>query len=346
MKNYITTSLLLLLAVTGVKAQKGNVHLSPDDGNVCNPMEISLHIHGNGFNPVSYLWSTGETTPTIEITASGTYSVTVAGYHGNSQNLDTIVRTGIYNVLPAPQITALTPLWVCKNDTIRLQAPTGYDYVDWSNGASGEIWERAMTPRGIGAPVLDTMSVFFTAGIEKVCSVQSQSVLLRAIRRPEGVGRFYEGKMNIRPNDSIPASLVLEYLYPVTYEMTFTEIANPSNFIKYVTAPGSRKAPASMLTPGAAYHVETVPVINGIQYCPGPVSTIGIAANSGNKLTLGFTEEGTMSTYRIFDVQGKMLLEQQAEQFNREWLTNIRPQMLVIQRLGETSEVIKVQHVF
>lgn len=345
MKKIVTTSMLMLLVAAGAIAQpKKNVHLFPESGTVCNPMEISLHVHGNGFNPVSYLWSTGETTPTIQITQSGTYTLTVTGYHGNSGNMVTKVRTETYNVLPAPDISALTDLWVCKNDTVRLQAVPGYDFYTWSNGASGMNFERKMEGPFLNmGPVLDTLSVSYTATVDKVCSVTSEPVLLRAIRRPEGVGVFYENKMNIRHNDSIPASLVLEYLYPVTYEMSFTEIANPSNTIKYVTAPGSRRAPASMLTPGASYHVETTPIINGVRYCPGPVSTIGIRPSSNRLGVGGFEEQHEMSSYRIYDMSGKLLMEKQSEEFNREWLNDIAPQMVIIHRNGTTSEVIKMQ---
>ena len=335
---------MMLLMAAGVSAQgQKNVYLLPASGNVCNPMEISLHVQGNGFNPVSYLWSTGETTPTIQITQSGTYTLTVTGQHGNSGSMVTKVRTATYNVLPAPDIAALTDLWVCKNDTVRLQAVAGYDTYTWSNGLSGMNFERKMEGPFLNmGPVLDTLTVFYTATVNNVCSVTSDPVVLRAIRRPEGVGVFYENKMNIRLSDSIPASLVLEYLYPVSYEMSFTEIGNPSNNIKYVTAPGSRRAPASLLSAGTSYHVETTPIINGVRYCPGPVSTIGIRP-SGNRLGLNFEEEGEMSTYRVFDLSGKILMEKQAESFNKEWLSEIVPQIVVVHRNGTTTEVIKMQ---
>jgi hypothetical protein len=338
-KTFIASALVLCAASANAQ---NNVHLEPNGGNVCNPMQISLHIHGNSFNPISYLWSTGETTPTISINTSGTYSVTIVGHHGNSPNIDTLVRTANYNVLAEPTITALTDLWVCKGDTVRLAAVAGYDFIDWSNGATGTLFEKKMNNIGTpGFPALDTMSVSYTATIDKVCSVTSDAVLLRSIRKPHGVGRAYEGRMNLHSSDSIPAGLVLEYLYPVTYEMSFTDNANPSNILKYVTAPGSRKAPASMLSPGSTYTVVTTPIINGIKYCPGAPSTIGMA--SGSRLALGFTEEEGIKTYTVYDLNGRKLIEKQAEEFNKEWLEQITPQMLIIHKTGITTEVIKMQ---
>lgn len=352
MKKIITSTILAAFASYGAFAQLGGVQLDPPSGNVCNPMEISLSISGNNFNPTSYLWSTGETSPTIEIVFSGTYTLTVEGNLGNSNNKVTLTRSATYNVLPAPVVTALTPLWVCKDDTVRLQSVSGYDNITWDNGTVGEFFERVMVnpPPGSG-PVLDTVRVSYTASITNLCSVKSQHVILRAIRRPPGVGIFYQNKMNISPSDSIPAGLILEYLYPVTYEMTFTEIANPSNVIFYVTAPGSRKAPASMLTPGSAYTVETVPVINGVSYCPGTPSTIGIASispatsMSSNRLSSWQYPEEGVCTYRVFDLRGQLIMETKSELFNHEWLENITPQILIIHRTGVTSEVVKINHI-
>jgi hypothetical protein len=345
MKKSLITSLLILAAYIGVRAQNNNIQLSPAGGNVCNPMTITLAVNGNGFTPVTYLWSTGETSPTIEIVSSGTYTLTVTGYHGNSNNMTTITRTANYNVLPAPSITALTDLWVCKGDTVKLSSVSGYDYIQWSNGTTGTLFQRKMNLFTPGTPQLDTVSVNYTATVDKVCSVTSQSVVLRAIRKPHGVGVHYQNKMNIQPTDSIPAGLVLQYLYPVTYDMEFTETTNPNNIIKYVTTPGSRKAPASILTPGSTYTVKTTPIINGKVFCTGPASLIGIAspsANSVNRMAPAFQQEG-ISTFRIFDVSGKLLGEKTAENFDMSWLEEYPAQVYVIHRIGITTEVIKLQ---
>jgi len=343
MKKSITTSMMLLFMAANVFSQN-NIQLFPASGNVCNPMELSLNINGNSFTPISYQWSTGETSPTIEIVASGMYTLTVTGYHGSSKNLVTITKSENYTVLPAPVITELTDLWVCKGDTVRLAAVTGYDYVNWSNGTSGILFEKEMNKMGIpGTPELDTLTISYSAGINGVCSTNSQTRLLRSIRKPHGVGVHYQNKMNISINDSIPAGLVLEYIYPVTYEMEITDLNNPMNFFKYVTAPGSRKMAANLLTPGGTYSVVTTPVINDKRFCSGTASTIGMALPSSHRMTAGFIEEEGMKTYRIYNVQGQMLLEKQAEDFNMEWVKEIAPQMLIIHKSGLTNEVTRLQ---
>ncbi len=343
MKKSIITAVLIAAAYTGMRAQNNNIQLFPNGGTVCNPMPVALEVNGNGFNPVSYLWSTGETTPVIEIVSSGVYTLTVTGYHGNSNNMTTVTRSANFNVLPPPQITALTDTWVCKGDTVRLEAVQGYDYIHWSNGINGPLFQRKMNLFTPGTPQLDTMSVSYTAIVDKVCSVTSPTIVLRAIRKPHGVGKAYQNKMNIQPNDSIPAGLVMEYVHPVTYEMEFTEVANPNNIIKYVTAPGSRRAPANLFTPGSTYSVSTTPVINGQMFCAGLPSLIGIAAPSGNRLSPLFQTDSAPSTFRIFDTSGRLLSQHTAVRFDPSWIQDFSRQMLIIHRTGTTSEIVKIQ---
>ncbi len=324
---------------------QNNVRLHPLSGNVCSPMVISIYTSGNSFTPTDYLWNTGETSSEIEIVQSGLYTCTITGYVGNSNNQVVHTRSANYNVLAAPQIAPLTDVSVCREDTVRLSAVSGYDNITWSDGTTGLLFEKVMNnPLTPGSPGLDTMSVSYVATVNGVCSGASQKVVLRSVRRPDGVGSFYQGNMNINPTDSIPAGLVLTYLYPVRYSMEFTEIANPSNVITYLTALGNRKAPASILTPGSSYTVLSTPIINNKVYCPGEPSTIGIG--TGNRLSAsGFTEEEGTKTFRVYNLTGQVLLEKQAEEFNQEWLRDLTPQLLIIHRIGKTTEVTKMQNI-
>ncbi|MFN5324888.1 MAG: hypothetical protein ACK5C5_08220 [Bacteroidota bacterium] len=341
MKKLILSAAALLIA--GTSFSQNNIKMFPRNGNVCNNMQLSLDVSGSSFGPVSYLWSTGETTPSITINNSGTYTLTVVGYgNGNNGALVSRTVTGSYTVLQPPTITALTDLWVCKGDTVKLQADQGFDLISWNTGATGSLLERPMIKGGNNTPSLDTLRVSYTSIINDVCARVSNTVELRGIRRPNGVGQFFNGKMDVKLTDSIPAGTVLEYLYPVTYEMKFTDQSDPNNVVTYMTSPGSRKAPANILQSGKTYSVITRPIINGETYCFGAPSTIGLL--SGNRIGQMFedSEEGT-KTYRVFDMSGRMLFEKQAEQFNQAWLDQFAPQMFTIHKVGETTEVTKIQ---
>ena len=77
----------------------------------------------------SYLWSTGETTQSIEVSAEGLYSVTAT-------NAQCGANTSIYvtvNALPTPAITGTTA--ICGGESTTLTATGGTEYV-WSNGAT------------------------------------------------------------------------------------------------------------------------------------------------------------------------------------------------------------------
>jgi hypothetical protein len=81
----------------------------------------------------SYSWSTGATTQSINITASGTYSVTVnqpGGCVTNSQDVTVTVH-----VAPPAGITASGPTTFCDGENVVLTASSGASY-SWSNGAS------------------------------------------------------------------------------------------------------------------------------------------------------------------------------------------------------------------
>ncbi|MFM7079330.1 MAG: hypothetical protein ACKOYC_06020, partial [Bacteroidota bacterium] len=170
MKKVIYTTALFLCAAHSFAQM--DIKISPRGGSVCHNQQVSLDINGTSFTPTSYLWNTGETTPTINITQSGTYTLTVTGYNSNPNNLTTKVKRETFNVLPSPVITALTSLWVCKFDTVKLAADAGYDNISWSTGVSGNQLIRPMVRFGQGTPQLDTFNVSYTATINGVCAIK------------------------------------------------------------------------------------------------------------------------------------------------------------------------------
>lgn len=77
----------------------------------------------------TYLWGTGETTPSVTYYAAGNYSVVVDGCY----TLDPIVvSTG---VAPTATITPSGPTTFCAGETVSLTASGGTSYL-WSNGAT------------------------------------------------------------------------------------------------------------------------------------------------------------------------------------------------------------------
>ncbi len=279
LKHKVTLLLISLLCVTGLYAQN-NVRLVPDQDTICSGTDLSIWIAGQSFYPLVYQWSTGETTPTISITQSGTYSLTVTGYMGRSFFVRSYTFTKYYKVPSSPTITVVKGPWVCRFDNVILEADPGYVNYLWSDGSVGSTFDRIMDST-YTSPQLDTARVWYTANVYG-CSVTSDTIVLRGVRSPNGVGQFYCGKMNINPNDSIPAGLVLDYLYVTQYEMEFTQVSNPANVITYFPPIGSRKTPASLLIPGEVYSVRSRVIINGQTFCWGTPCNVKVKLPTAN----------------------------------------------------------------
>lgn len=302
MKRIITAALALLWA--GMASAQCNLSISPQADTVCYGTTLSVGIPGRSFTPISYVWSDGSTSPTTQAFSSGTYTLTVTGYLGQSSQIRTVTASRTYVVRQRPSIQVVNGPWVCKLDTVMLRGESGYSSYSWSNGVSGIDYSRAMTGSG-GGPILDTVSVWYTASLGNLCQANSDTIVIRGVRRPEGVGYFYCGDTAIT-KDSIPAGLVLTYIYVPQYEMEITQVSNPSNVTTYLTPLGTRKFPSSLLVPGELYSVRTRPVINGITYCWGETCTIGLASNYGSRLGSGDYSD-VKGECEFYDLNGRLM---------------------------------------
>lgn len=111
----------------------------------------------------SYLWSNGSTGATLNVNTPGTYSVQITGGNCGQNGDDTIViSNGTLNIDLFPDTI------ICKNQTIVLDAGTGYNSYSWSTGdvtqaititQSGTYIVQASN--GNGCPVLDTIDVAY-----------------------------------------------------------------------------------------------------------------------------------------------------------------------------------------
>ena len=104
----------------------------------CNGESITINAPA-GYE--SYLWSTGETTPTIQVESQGSFAVTVtnaAGCFGFSNSVVTVVDPPL-----SPMIEAQDVLSFCEGKSVTLMEtanPQATNIV-WSNGAAGSSIE-------------------------------------------------------------------------------------------------------------------------------------------------------------------------------------------------------------
>jgi hypothetical protein len=113
----------------------------------CEGETLSLDA-GAGFD--AYQWNTGSTSPSIDVTSSGTYSVTVTeGICSNSASTQVTFHA-------LPQITMEGNTEACEGETLSLDAGAGFDAYEWSSGS---------TSQSIDVTSSGTYSVTVTEGI-------------------------------------------------------------------------------------------------------------------------------------------------------------------------------------
>jgi large repetitive protein len=109
------------------------VNVSPS-GTVtfCQGGSVNLVASSNGG---SYLWSNGATTQSINVTTSGSYSVTV---HNSATGCSTTSAPTTVVVKPTPEatVTASGPLTFCNGGSVTLTASPGGSAYSWNNGAT------------------------------------------------------------------------------------------------------------------------------------------------------------------------------------------------------------------
>jgi gliding motility-associated-like protein len=83
----------------------------------------------------SYLWSTGETTSTINVTASGNYNVRVTNANGCHSAASSATAVSVNSLPAAPVIGAGGPTTFCEGGSVNLTSSQGTTYL-WSTGAT------------------------------------------------------------------------------------------------------------------------------------------------------------------------------------------------------------------
>jgi len=96
----------------------------------------------------TYLWSNGETTQSITVTASGSYSVQVTNSNG-CKSVVSAVTVVTVNALPPATITAEGATTNCSGGSVQLTASAGSSYL-WNNGASTPLNEVSGARLAVG----------------------------------------------------------------------------------------------------------------------------------------------------------------------------------------------------
>ena len=101
----------------------------------CTGNNVTLTGNTNGTSGISYLWSTGATTQSIEVATSGNYVVTITSNLGVATSIATTVT--VYNS-PSAVILIEPSLPQCTGTSMKLTATQGESYL-WSTGQTSQI---------------------------------------------------------------------------------------------------------------------------------------------------------------------------------------------------------------
>ena len=114
--------------VVGQDQTVPTVSISPSSATLtCNSPTASLSAIGTG----AVKWSTNQTTPSISVSASGTYSVTLTGANGCFSLASVVI--GQDNSVPMVSISPSSATLTCNSPTASLSA-IGTGAVQWSTG--------------------------------------------------------------------------------------------------------------------------------------------------------------------------------------------------------------------
>lgn len=146
----------------------------------------------------SYLWSTGATSQSITVNATGTYSCSVTNANGCSASANQSVTV---NPLPIVSISAGGPTTFCQGGSVLLTASSGASYL-WSTGAttqsitvnaSGTYSCTVTNGNGCSAPASQGVTVnplptmFTTSGGGSYCSVPGTGTTVNLSGSQSGV---------------------------------------------------------------------------------------------------------------------------------------------------------------
>lgn len=140
-----------------------NLELGPDQ-EICEDISITLDASQNN---ASYLWNTGETSPTIAVQTSGNYSVTVTEPNSPCIAVDNV----FINFPPIPQITLPNDSIICENTTFDITPISLSGNITWSTGSTG-------TTLSVSSP-----GTYF-AETSNTCGADTDSITLTYVPQP------------------------------------------------------------------------------------------------------------------------------------------------------------------
>jgi len=229
----------------------------------------------------AYLWSTGATTPSINVSTAGNYSVTVTAANGcSASSTSTPV---VVNTLPTAAIQQGATVAFCAGASAQLTAVPAASYL-WSNGSTAQTIN-------VLAPGSYTVSVTGTNGCTATSSatVVTQTALPTATISASGSTAICQGA-----SVTLTASTAASYLWSNGATSQSITVLNPGSY-SVQTSNGSCIANSAPTT----VSLNPVPTANitangPTTFCSG--GQVTLAATTGNNFTYLWSNGSTAAT--------------------------------------------------
>tara|TARA_B100000674_G_scaffold382381_1_gene325318 strand:+ start:1048 stop:5694 length:4647 start_codon:yes stop_codon:yes gene_type:complete len=140
------------------------IHSNPtpdlgDDIKVCTGVPVTLQDN-SGQTVASHAWSSGETTPLINPTSDGTYSLTVTTAEGCTGNDDVLVE-----FIPIPTVDLGPDINMCEGESAIVDAGNANLDISWNSGQTtstisvNQTYSHIVTVSDLGCETKDTIDI-------------------------------------------------------------------------------------------------------------------------------------------------------------------------------------------
>jgi hypothetical protein len=273
------------------------IDIITDDTLACEGEQVLLDAGDH----LSYLWNTGETTRFIEVDTAGCYSVTATNAFGisASSNLD-------IEIIPNPIITETISPNACLGDSsaiISLQnlLDTAADSVSWDNGMTGETIDSLFS----GDYAYTYTDVNGCVSLGTISVIDPSELLVFANENPADVGQS-NGSIDLTIIGGVAPYIVI--LEGDTVGASISDLEAGEYTISITDAYGCIVLIEVIVD--STLSTTRSRLLDSISIYPNLI-------NSGDEVTLKLEHNVAKLTFRIRDINGKVLQENELQDLAR-----------------------------